>query len=722
MNERDHVVRKVEQHLRKMTRKLVKIDSEEEALQYLSDTFRTQLYCDFVSVIFIEDEEYVPKVWSGNGEKMRNSFPLKIAKCNYSILQHSLTNEEVKDEVKKCNLFSLLEKNKVKTWFTVPIHNEVQRFGFCLIGFFEHVKLLKMSKHFDEFGKDLALAINLTRERETEVKKTEGIEWITQSLSIDSPFEKTIREITTRAGKGTRANFACIYLYNDLDNRFIYQSPSYGNISIKREVVLKEDDELINHFPHLDQVGGNELTTVIAMDIKIIGILHVKDKEVGQFNEDDLRTLQMLSNHLATNLENVRLYNSEKESHARLHFLLQYQQSLVKETIKYDSLDGITSMINKLFNDSLVLFDRFMRPISYKLVGDEYDYLEELSHKIAMARQSTNNFIKLHNLKFTFWPITSGNDLLGYLAIRMSKKELDEYDQLMIEMARNIYSIQFSKQKLVLDSTEQAKERFINKLINKNVNEESKESILQYANLFLWDLYQPHRVVQLAIVLAHEEIENCNLLDIQMKRETVWEYIKFLVIEKNSQILTSPLNDYYLLMVPDEKIKNLFWEELYKEIKNAIKKSGIKCDVFLGIGESTNDIHDYYKSSEQARQALNVVKKDSQGKHYELFESLGSYTVLQYIDEKDVIDLFITQQLGKLIKQSQENNMDLVQTLRVYLRMNGNAKATAEKLFLHRSSLLYRLDRIEDLLNINLSDSEVRFNLMLAFKLYDIHD
>ena len=65
--------------------------------------------------------------------------------------------------------------------------------------------------------------------------------------------------------------------------------------------------------------------------------------------------------------------------------------------------------------------------------------------------------------------------------------------------------------------------------------------------------------------------------------------------------------------------------------------------------------------------------------------------------------------------------MDLFQTLRVYLEHNGSIKETAEELYIHRSSLLYRLEKIVDLLNIDINDSESRFNLMIAFKLYDLY-
>ena len=65
--------------------------------------------------------------------------------------------------------------------------------------------------------------------------------------------------------------------------------------------------------------------------------------------------------------------------------------------------------------------------------------------------------------------------------------------------------------------------------------------------------------------------------------------------------------------------------------------------------------------------------------------------------------------------------MDLFHTLRVYLENNGSIKETSEELYIHRSSLLYRLEKITDLLDVDINDSEYRFSLMMAYKLYDLN-
>lgn len=70
--------------------------------------------------------------------------------------------------------------------------------------------------------------------------------------------------------------------------------------------------------------------------------------------------------------------------------------------------------------------------------------------------------------------------------------------------------------------------------------------------------------------------------------------------------------------------------------------------------------------------------------------------------------------LDPLLRYDETHNGDLVRTLREYLRDGCNASRTAEHLYLHRSGLLYRIRRIEDLLSARLDDFETRVALELA--------
>jgi DNA-binding PucR family transcriptional regulator len=71
-----------------------------------------------------------------------------------------------------------------------------------------------------------------------------------------------------------------------------------------------------------------------------------------------------------------------------------------------------------------------------------------------------------------------------------------------------------------------------------------------------------------------------------------------------------------------------------------------------------------------------------------------------------------------LIEPLQEHDRtrrsDLVLTLRMYFAAGGNASEAADRLFLHRNSMLYRLERIQKLTGLDLKDARVALALQLG--------
>ena len=80
-------------------------------------------------------------------------------------------------------------------------------------------------------------------------------------------------------------------------------------------------------------------------------------------------------------------------------------------------------------------------------------------------------------------------------------------------------------------------------------------------------------------------------------------------------------------------------------------------------------------------------------------------------------ELLCHQSLSVLRKYDKENNTELFRTLDVYLSLERNALQTANTLFIHRSTLFYRLERIQKLTKLNLDDPQVRLVLLLSFSM-----
>ena len=67
-----------------------------------------------------------------------------------------------------------------------------------------------------------------------------------------------------------------------------------------------------------------------------------------------------------------------------------------------------------------------------------------------------------------------------------------------------------------------------------------------------------------------------------------------------------------------------------------------------------------------------------------------------------------------LVRYDRERGSDLVRTLRVYFACGANASEAADRLFLHRNSMLYRIARIEKLTGADLKNPRIGLMLQLG--------
>jgi PucR family transcriptional regulator, purine catabolism regulatory protein len=67
-----------------------------------------------------------------------------------------------------------------------------------------------------------------------------------------------------------------------------------------------------------------------------------------------------------------------------------------------------------------------------------------------------------------------------------------------------------------------------------------------------------------------------------------------------------------------------------------------------------------------------------------------------------------------LLEHDRTRRSDLVLTLKTYFAAGGNASEAADLLFLHRNSMLYRLERIQKLTGLDLKDNRVALALQLG--------
>lgn len=70
--------------------------------------------------------------------------------------------------------------------------------------------------------------------------------------------------------------------------------------------------------------------------------------------------------------------------------------------------------------------------------------------------------------------------------------------------------------------------------------------------------------------------------------------------------------------------------------------------------------------------------------------------------------------IARVEAYDRDHTSDLIRTLRVFFAVNANASEAADRLYLHRNSLPYRLARVQELTGLDLKDHRARLALQLG--------
>lgn len=135
----------------------------------------------------------------------------------------------------------------------------------------------------------------------------------------------------------------------------------------------------------------------------------------------------------------------------------------------------------------------------------------------------------------------------------------------------------------------------------------------------------------------------------------------------------------------------------------------------IGVSSEIPSIQGVRYGYAQASVALEYGRRSNSMFWYYHFRDYALQFALDCACEKIPPQLLISEKLQKLRRYDLQNNTELYRTAEVYLRQERNAVLTAKALFIHRSTLFYRLNRIETISGIDFENERERLYLLLSF-------
>jgi PucR family transcriptional regulator, purine catabolism regulatory protein len=137
----------------------------------------------------------------------------------------------------------------------------------------------------------------------------------------------------------------------------------------------------------------------------------------------------------------------------------------------------------------------------------------------------------------------------------------------------------------------------------------------------------------------------------------------------------------------------------------------------LGRSRPATDPADLHRAGAEALLAANVAEGDV-GHPVLAFEESGAYRLLLSAMSEDPAELqrFYAETVEPLVAYDEQYETGLVQTVEAFLEADGNVAGTAQRLFTHRHTIRYRLERVKELSGLDVGSTDGREKLSLGLK------
>lgn len=185
-----------------------------------------------------------------------------------------------------------------------------------------------------------------------------------------------------------------------------------------------------------------------------------------------------------------------------------------------------------------------------------------------------------------------------------------------------------------------------------------------------------------------------------------------------ADILRLPKPDHGVLLVATDQARaHTLLTEIACDARTALarrvsRKGCVR--VVAAVGDPQTRLVDAVSSYRQARltaRVAGVVPGFGDTPHW---RDLGVYRTLALLPSDDAAGLALDPRLQRLFAGGDHQS---ITTLETYLDLGCDAKATYERLHIHRATLYYRLQKVEKVTGVNLTDGNDRLALHLGFKL-----
>ncbi|MRR28829.1 GAF domain-containing protein [bacterium] len=607
----------------------------------------------------------------------------------------------------------------------------------------ENFRLQREASALYEINKEISQLMDLNKVLKTIVEKTCSL--MGAELSYLSLADNEKQEVRVVLTEGTRAD--------ELRKMVLKYGEGVGGA-----VAVHRSPELVHSYTKdprpksaatAYQAASEGIESIISVPMftrrGLIGVLFAASRHEHAFNQSQMDLLAGLGTQAAIAIENASLYEQEKITAEKLRTSMSTSEQLVRLVLRNQGLQSITDTLSELVSASVVVENNRHHILSASHPAPHSPAEKRLSngmvssadiwndpdlsqqvHVLRDAHHSVTIPLRPHkSIPFSRFvvPITAGENLFGYIIAADPSGELNEQQRSAVEQASIVMALEFLKQEAAQAVEQRLAGDFLDDVINGRCAND--QSAVQRAARMNVDLHSPHLVMILDVDQFSDEIAKHRWTDLDalaIKRR-ILSIATDIAHKTHPGSLVGMQSDSALLLVPtSDESEYRVGLELGKKIQQALQIALPDLTISIGVGRAVKNYTDIPSSYQDAQISLHASATSSKRGRVLAYAELGVLPLLLQSRSQTELVAFMHSSLDPLLAHDAQKDSDLVPTLRAYLASSGHLQRTASDCHIHINTLKYRMQRIEEILNLDLSNGETRFNLQLALTIQGMQE
>lgn len=414
----------------------------------------------------------------------------------------------------------------------------------------------------------------------------------------------------------------------------------------------------------------------------------------------------------------MHLLEQSENIHSELTNLILNDQSLTEVTERLAQLTASKIMIYNEYYD-VMYWNNFYQDDTSVNVHKTVITMDEVQidiseHLLTSMQNESKATVKRNGYIFTIYPIIAKQSCFGWIVMTKQKKQWQELDDIAIERATTIYAMEFLKKIAIEETQLRIQSNLLEDIFSRNyVNE---RIILDQALKLNYDI----TLNQTVFHLTFKQIDD---IDIKVM-DKLYHLTEQLLIQKNKQhIIQTKLNSIIFLTNVVGETKEKMYDHavhLAEAILNEWNFYFPKSLLMIGIGREYNLVDQLGKSAREAQFAVqlgDLIEPVRQVVHY---ADLGMYDLLLEMKRAGIsITSIYEEHIGGLLRDTTKE-IDLIETIDVYFKQNQSIQDSAKSLFIHRHTLRYRLNQVEQKTGLDIKSADDRLKLQLGVMAYNL--